>query len=141
MKSFYLLIIPLLFIVFGSCKKSDADIQPKDPREQFTGTWKATDSFIESNGTIVTQVYTFNIKLDPDTDEFILMDRFANLNSTGQPAKVASNMFTISNTGVSVNNLLVNFEANGEINNQKLTYQYSLQGSGINREYTGTAVR
>ncbi|MBK7425811.1 MAG: hypothetical protein IPI60_01620 [Saprospiraceae bacterium] len=140
MKSFYFLIIPLLFIVLPSCKKSDIQ-QPKDPREQFIGSWKATDSFTESNGTIVTQTYTFNIDLDLNSAEFILLDRFANLSLTDLSAKVSSNSFIITNTEASINNLQVDFEANGEINSQKLTYRYSMVGSGINREYTGSAVR
>jgi hypothetical protein len=142
MKSFYFIIIPILFIVLPSCKKSEAlPVPVVDPREKFLGSWKATDSFTEADGTIVTQTYTFDITLGIFSEEFILLNRFANLNLTGLPAEVVLNAFTVAGTGVPLNNSQVYFEATGELTNDKLMYEYSIIGSGLDRQYKGTAVK
>ncbi len=141
MKRISLLIFTILFVCLQSCQKVDPITkEPVDPRDKFLGTWKATDSFTEANGTIVTQTYSFMV-LKSDEEDMLTLLGFANLGSPVLQAKIDGNKFQIPNSAVVINNMQGSFHASGDLINEKLTYQYSIVTPTINRTYTGTAVR
>lgn len=141
MKRISLFIFPVLFVCLHSCQKVDPiPKEPIDPRDKFLGTWKATDSFTEANGTIVTQTYTFMV-IKSDEEDMVALPGFANLGSPVLQAKIDGNKFQIPGSLVVINNMQGNVDATGDLINEKLNYQYSIVTPNINRTYTGTAVK
>lgn len=141
MKRIYLLIIPILFMMLPSCHKEEISTkEPVDPREIFLGTWKATDRFTDSNGTIVTQTFNFTIEKSAE-DNYITIQGFANLGGSGLQSEVVSSKFKIPLIEVTVNGMPADFSATGDLLNEKLTYQYTITSPSFNRVYTGSAVK
>jgi hypothetical protein len=134
MKRLLMFILPLAVITMVSCKK---DVT----RDDFEGTWNASDSYVDLNGTTITRTYKFTITKSPNAENEILIAGFGEL--TGDPVKatVSGSNFTIPTFNITLNGQNGTFAGTGSIDDDELTYTYSIVSASVSLTYNGKATK
>ncbi len=134
MKRLLMFILPLALITMNSCKKEIT-------RDDFEGTWNATDSYVDLNGSTITRNYTFTITKSPSAENEILMQGFGELTGSPVKATVSGNNFTVPSFNVTINGQNGTFAGTGSIDDDELTYTYSIASPGVSLTYNGKATK
>lgn len=134
MKRLLMFILPLALITIVSCKK---DVT----RDDFAGTWNATDSYVEANGTTITSSYTFTVANSSTAEDKISISNFGKLMSSAPvEATVSGNKFTLPTFNITIDSIgSGTFSGNGSLEDDELTYTYAITAPGFTRTYNGKA--
>ncbi|MBK7425810.1 MAG: hypothetical protein IPI60_01615 [Saprospiraceae bacterium] len=134
MKRLLMFILPLAVITMVSCKK---DVT----RDDFEGTWNASDSYVDLNGTTITRTYKFTVTKSPSAENEILIAGFGELSGDPVKANVSGSNFTIPSFNITVNGVNGTFAGTGSIDDDELTYTYSIASPSVSVTYNGKATR
>ena len=136
MKRLLMFILPIALLTVVACKK---DVT----RDDFAGTWNATDSYVEANGTTITESYTFTVANSSTAEDKISITNFGKLMSALPiEATVSGNNFTLPTLNITLDSITSGtFTGNGSLNDNELTYTYSISSPSFNRTYNGKATK
>lgn len=134
MKRLLMFILPLALITMISCNK---DVT----REDFEGTWNATDSYVDLQGSTITRTYKFTITKSPSAENEILIAGFGELSGDPIKATVSGDNFTIPSFNVTVNGVNGTFSGTGSLKKKELTYTYSIVSPNVSLTYNGKATK
>jgi hypothetical protein len=133
-KSIWLLMVAIMAVAITSCKKESYS------REDFVGSWDATESIIIS-GQTNTRSYTFNVILDPGNIDRIIMNSYGDLTGAAISATVSGNTFKTEKLNITFNGNSATFEGSGTIDGNKITYSNVIISNGVSTTFNGTATK
>lgn len=120
--------------IFSACSKDD----DADAREDFMGTWRATESFVIQNTTF-NDTYTFTITKSSGSQRNILLTGFAGAPSETITAAVDGNSFVIPQQTIISDGESVGVSGSGTISGNSISYSYNASFIDLSVNVSGTA--
>lgn len=135
-----LVVLSLISISFlYSCEPEDTGDTTTDPRDEFVGVWRFTETPTQKSG--LSQSYIVTISKDETNSSQVLLENFCNPGVSGTKAV---GLLTISTIVVDKQTLAVNWEIEGtgkKTGPGQMSWTYSIIAGGDLRTYIATAVK
>ena len=139
---FFFLAVIVSTAAIVSCEPDNtASNNPNDPRNEYVGVWRFTETGMLKNGNNITQSYIVSIALDPNNSSQVLLNNFGNPGSSEKDVVgiVTSNQIVVS--GQTLDNGWT-VEGSGEKTaTGKMNWTYSITAGGDKTYFSATATK